>query len=121
MNDQNKINKITKNISSLIEKDNNILKQLKILMVNNNQFEIASDLRDIERENNPKSKEDLEDLEEYDKSEVLQTLLAICDIKCSIKVSYMIKELVTIYNEKGGEVSLQHAADIKAKSEQIFN
>lgn len=95
------------------KKNKKVLRSMKDLAVKAQQFELASQLRDIEVANFPES-------EEEKMGRNFQTALAMVDIKCDEDLAYKIYVTTKEFLEKGGEFSLKDAANIKVNVELAF-
>lgn len=90
---------------------------LKNTVVKLQQFELASQLRELELELFPESEEDKKAKEI---ARDMRLLFAMVEINAPDATCFLIAETLKAYNEKKGEFSLEDAVRIRIKCENIF-
>ena len=91
--------------------------RLKEAAVSLQQFEIASQLRELERKIFPETEESIAAKE---KAKKLNLLFKMVDLKIPEDKCWLIAETLTAFNEKKGSFSIEDAAIIRAKEVGIF-
>lgn len=106
-----------KDLIEVAKTDRKLLNKLKNISVEGKQYELASQLREIERDTFPETEENKLAKEQAEK---LSTVFRMVDLNVSEETCWLISETVKIYNEKKGEFSLQDATSIKTKKQAIY-
>lgn len=101
----------------LAEEDRDILKGLKTLAVNNTQYGLAADLRDIEVAKYPDAKSTNK---EYKEAKVFNVMLRLLDVNTSTKMTYLVLEAAKLFIKKGGQGNIEDTSKIQAKANKIF-
>lgn len=99
-------------------KNKKAINQLKVAAVTCQQFEIASQLRMIEKENFPESEEVKQAKEQAKK---LNLLFRMVDLNISEEICWVIYETLKVYNEMKEDVSIKDVSKILTKKEEIFS
>jgi hypothetical protein len=105
------------NMYDAAKKDKKHLIALKNMAVKTQQFELASRLREIEKELFPLNGEEKE-AEEIGKQ--TQIALGMSGLKCNNKLAYVVHETMKSYFEKLGQFSLEDGSKIQSNSEKYF-
>jgi hypothetical protein len=90
---------------------------LKNTVVKLQQFELAAQLREIERNLFPESDEEKKAKEI---AKEIKTLLSMVDLNAPDATCFIISETLRLYDKKKGEFTLEDAVRIKVKCENIF-
>lgn len=98
-------------------KDKTSIDNLKLALVNSKQFEFASEIRSIEKELFPITKEAIEAEQKAQEIEILFNLLGI---KTDYKTAWLMFSAIELYLDKKGKTDLKDAADLKAKANEYF-
>jgi hypothetical protein len=110
----------TKQIESLVEsakKSHKSLKELKLLAVRLNQYELGANLREIERELYPESEEVKK---EKQSAEKLNTLFRMVGLNISNEACWIINATLKKYWKRRGNFDIKDAAELMDKKNQIF-
>lgn len=99
------------------ETDKKGLVMLKTAAVRLQQFELASQLRELEKQKFPEPTEQIE-AKKYARD--LETLFAMVDLKIPQKTAWLIAETVKKHTKRKGNFDLKDAAELRAKIEQYF-
>lgn len=109
---------ITTKFSETFLEDRDMIKLLKRALIEKQSYDLAADIRDLERSLFP-----VDDtyLEERKEAATFLTVLQIAEftIKES-ETAYVILELAKLYLDKGNTVDIAQIADIRARTEKIF-
>lgn len=105
------------NLVEAAKKDKKKLQQFKVLAVNCQQFSLAADLRDIERELFPESKETKDAKIEADK---LNLIFRMVDLNIPQNVAWLINQTLKKYWKRRGNFDLKDAATLRAKMIEHF-
>lgn len=108
-------------LTALLEaakKDRKGLTYLKETAVRCQQFELASELRQLEAALYPET----EYIKlEKDKADKLSNVLRVClNQEIPVSLAWHIKEIVTAFNEKGMQLTIDEATEITFKRIEIF-
>lgn len=91
--------------------------RLKNAVVTCQQFELASKLRDIEKEAFPET-EEVKLAKETAKK--LNLAFRMVELNISEDVCWLIAETLKMHNEKGGEFSIDDSVKLRLKKEELF-
>lgn len=91
--------------------------RLKNAVVTCQQFELASQLRDIEKEAFPETEEVKLAKEQAKK---LNLAFRMVELNISEDVCWLIAETLKMHNEKQGEFSIDDAVKLRCKKEELF-
>lgn len=109
---------ITTKFSETFLEDRDMIKLLKRALIEKQSYDLAADIRDLERSLFP-----VDDtyLEERKEAATFLTVLQIAEftIKES-ETAYVLLELAKLYLDKGDTVDIAQIADIRARTEKIF-
>lgn len=107
-------------IKKLIESaksDRTKLIEVKNLAVKLQQYELASNLKDLENELFPISEEDKKlKFRAVDVSMALK----LCDLNSTSSTAFVVDSVIKVLNKKNGNFSLEDAAKIKAKKKELY-
>ena len=99
------------------KKDVKKLRDLKTLFVKHQQFELASNVRDIEKELYPISEKD--DILKND-AKTFKIALALFDFNVEEKVAFTVFNVARMIIEKNVEFDLKDTIEIKALAEKLY-
>ena len=109
---------IVNEIVKLAKEDRKVLKALKRIAIDNQKYEMAANLRDIEVEAFPESKTTSP---EYEEAKIFKTFLNVADIGVrGYETAYVILQCAKTFLEKGGESAIDDVTGIQAKAKTIF-
>lgn len=111
----------TKQFEDLLEiakKDKKVLEHLKNAAVKGQMYELASNIRDIEKENFPETEEDKSIKKTYRDANLL---LRMVDVNASEFTSYKIGKAFEVYNKKKGKFDTGDAVKIINTADKYFN
>ena len=109
--------KLFKDYLKAAKKDIKKLKDLKILFVKHQQFELASNVRDIERELYPISEKD-EILKTETKA--FKMALRLLDLDVNDKIAFTVFNVAKMIIEKNVEFDLKDVGEIKALADKLY-
>ena len=95
------------------KKNKDILIHLKNLSVRAGQFELAAQLRDLENEFFPESKEAKEARE-------IRNALSMVDLGIPEDICWLISKTLKAHQKKKGKFSIEDAAHLMAERERLF-
>lgn len=94
-----------------------ILLGLKNLAVRSQDFELASNFRDMEKNLFPETEEVIK---AKDDARRFDTVLRMVDIKTTTDIAWLLLETSKVYAKKGGKFDLRDASKLKAEQERMF-
>jgi len=97
--------------------DRNKLIHLKNAVVKMQQYELASNLKDLENELFPLSQEDND---AKLRAGNVALALKMCDLNATNATAYIVDACIKVLNEKQGGFSLEDAAKIVAKKKELY-
>lgn len=99
-------------------KDKRAMRALKGLAVRVQMFELASNLREIEKTNFPETRE-----EEAEKSiaKKLSGLFTMFDLTVPEETSWVFYQAMLLFREKGEQINLEDASKVRARAKQLFD
>lgn len=100
------------------KKDKHSLIMLKNLAVKRKQFELAANLRDIEKELFPESKEEKQ---AQQKAKEINLIFRMVDLNVSEDVCWLISETLKIHSKMKGKFSIKEAAELIVKMREYFD
>jgi hypothetical protein len=100
------------------KKDKKRFLTLKKLAVNCQLFELSANLRDVETELFPEPQEHLNAKIEADK---LNLLFRMVELNIPNSIAWLISETIKLHKSKKGKFSIQDAANLLARKNQIWN
>jgi len=101
----------------LAKKERYMLNILKEVALRFDDFDLASELHEIEVELYPESKKTTK---EYKDAKAFTTILKIAELKADIKIGYLTLECAKVFIKKGGESALKDVAKIVDRAKKIF-
>ncbi len=99
------------------KKNRKAFKRLKEAVVGCQQFELAAELREIEKEIFPETDESKK--AKYD-AKNLHNAFAMVELGIEEGTCWLINETIKSYNEKGGDFSIRDASILMRKRDEIF-
>lgn len=93
------------------------VRALKGLAVDLQDYELASDLRSLEKEHYPSSLS--KDSEEVKIAEETDRVLRMADLQTDRKTAYIIHEVMKLYFEKGEDTDMRSIAKIQVKAQKF--
>lgn len=93
--------------------DKKSLKVLKNLSVDLQLYDLGAELRRIEKELFPESKEEKQAKE-------IQIAMQMVEVNASVEIAFVLGKLFDKIHEKGKEFSLKDAAEILAEKQKLF-
>lgn len=99
------------------KKDKARFESLKRTVVKCQQFELASNLRQIEKDLFPESNEDKVN-KEYAASIV--ALMSMVNLKIDLETAFIVSEAIKVYGKKKGKFDLHDASAIQEKKDKLF-
>lgn len=91
---------------------------LKNVAVKSQDYELAANLRDIERNLLPERHRDSEEMKE---AGLMQKSLGITNLKVSMEQAYVISEVAKVLSKKGDSVDIEALTKIEKEADEIFN
>ena len=99
------------------KKDKKKFRELKALAVSLNQFMLACDLRDIEKELYPESEEAKSAKKEAEK---LNLVFRMVELNIPSEIAWLVNQTLKRYSKRKGNFDLKDAAELIAKKNQLF-
>lgn len=100
------------------DENRDFLRGLKVLAINNQKYELAAALRDVEVAKYPESKTTSED---YKKAQAFKTVLNIADLDVKhIETAYIILKCAEVFLEKGGATAVDNVDKVRDDARKIF-
>ena len=100
------------------KKNKHYFKALKYAVVQCQQYELAAELREIEKAAFPQTEEQKA---AHTEAEKIQGALCLVEASASIGTCWAVNEALKVYAVKGGSFSTDDAAEILAKRNQLFD
>lgn len=91
---------------------------LKNVAVKGQKYELAANLRDIERNLLPDEHLDSKEMKEAD---VMRRALELTNLKVSMHQAYVINEVAKVVSKKSDSVDIKELSKIEATADEIFN
>lgn len=110
----------TSDLENLVEaakKDHKTLKALKVLAVKCQQFSLAADIRDLERELFPQTEEQKKAVLEGSN---IGSLLRMIEINVPDRFAWLIYQTIKRYSKRRDNFDMKDAAELKAKMIALF-
>lgn len=104
-------------IWELLNKDKKFLAAVKQAAVKIQNYELASSLRQIERDTWVDA---MREDPAYKEAKKFCGVLSMVKLNCDEKTAYKILEAAKLFNKKGGESDLDSATEINFKATEIF-
>lgn len=105
------------NLVEAAKKDKNKLNSLKLIAIQCQQFSLAADIRDIERELFPESKESIDAKIQASK---LNLLFRMVDLDIPDKIAWLINQTLKKHWKRRGNFDLKDASILRAKMIEYF-
>jgi hypothetical protein len=105
------------NLVEAAKRDKKKIKAFKVLAVDCQQFSLASDLRDIERELFPESREMTDAKIEASK---LNLVFRMVGLDVPDRVAWLVNQTLKKHWKRRGNFDLKDAATLRAKTEELF-
>lgn len=99
------------------KKDKLILKELKHLAIKAQEYDLAANIRELEKELFPDSEEAKLAKE---KSKKINLALRMVNIDIPEDVCWLIAETLTLYSQMGAKFSVNEAVELVFKKEELF-
>lgn len=93
------------------------MKRLKDAIVTCQHYELATKIREIEREVFPETDEVIKAKEDAKK---LNLIFRMVDLDITHDTCYLIEQTLKMHREKGGDFSIEDAVALRLKNEEIF-
>lgn len=104
-------------LMTVISKDRKLLNGFKNVAVKNQNWELASLLREIETDKFPQAHSGSK---VYKESQIVSKAMELCDLGCTVRTGFVIKKVASTINKVGDKFDLKMAAKITAEANKIF-
>lgn len=108
---------LANNLITAAKKDRRVLNGIKKTLVSCNEYDLAADIRELEKETFPET-EDVKQAKDLAKQ--LNLVFRMVDLNIEEEFCYLISETLKVQSEKKGDFSIEDAAKLKSKAIEIF-
>lgn len=102
---------------NIIKDDKLLLLKFKTILVDNNNYEMAAELRRIEKDLYPISEENAKLI---DNTNTIKNLFRMADLNVPNRETFIILALINKHKKRKDNINLKDLAIIKAKSYELF-
>lgn len=100
-----------------LKKDKKGLLMLKTAAVRNQQYELAAQLREFEKEHFPLTEENVQSM---NKAKNVRNVLSMVGFQISEGAAWLINETMEQYNKKGKDFSIDDSTKLRSERENLY-